>query len=70
MEVKPEQYSNAPSPILVTEFGMVIEVKPEQPENAAFPILVTEFGVIVFLHPAISVFVLVSIIALQLSRLS
>ena len=42
--VKPVQPENAASPILVTEFGMVIEVKPEQPMNAASPILVTELS--------------------------
>ena len=29
IEVKPEQYDKAPSPMLVTELGIVIEVKPE-----------------------------------------
>ena len=47
---------------------MVTEVKPLQPEKAYSPIEVTELGMIVLLHPAISVFVEVSIIALQLSR--
>ena len=31
-EVRPLHPSKANSPILVTEFGMVIDVKPEQPE--------------------------------------
>ena len=30
--------------------------------------LITEFGITVFIHPAINIFVFVSIIALQLSR--
>ena len=47
---------------------MEIEVKPMHPLNALSPIDVTELGIIVFLHPKISVFVAVSIIALQLSR--
>ena len=42
MEVKPSQPENADSPILVTEFGIVMEVKPSQPENADSPILVTK----------------------------
>ena len=52
--------------MLVTELGIVIEVKPEQPKKAHSPMLVTELGMTVFLHPAISVPVAVSIIALQL----
>ena len=31
---RPEQYSKAEEPMLVTEFGMVTLVSPEQPENA------------------------------------
>ena len=31
IDVKPEQKEKAHLPILVTEFGMVIDVKPEQP---------------------------------------
>ena len=46
IDVKPEQPEKAPSPILVTEFGMVIDVKPEQPRKAKLPILVTEFGIV------------------------
>ena len=47
---------------------MVIEVKPEQPENARLPMDVTLLGMIVFLHPAIKVLLLVSMMALQLLR--
>ena len=54
--------------MLVTLLGIDIEVRPEQPKKALFPILATLLGIIVFLHPAIKVFVAVSIIALQLSR--
>ena len=32
IEVRPEQDSNAPSPMLVTLLGMVTEVRPEQLE--------------------------------------
>jgi len=53
--------------MLVTLLGMVMEVRPVQPSNALPPILVTLLGMIVFLHPVIRVFVLVSIMALQLS---
>ena len=54
----------------VTEPGMVIEVKPEQLLNALLPMLVTVFGITVFIQPKIRVFDDVSIMALQLSRLS
>ena len=68
--VKPLQPPNAPSPIEVTELGMVMVmlVKPSQPPNASSPIEVTDLGIIVFLHPLINVFVAVSIMALQFSR--
>ena len=54
--------------MLVTLLGMVIDVKLEQPSKAPAPMLVTLLGMTVFLHPAISVLVAVSIIALQFSR--
>jgi hypothetical protein len=44
--VNPE-YWNALKPILVTEFGIVIDVKMEQPLNAKIPILVTELGIVI-----------------------
>ena len=56
--------------MLVTLLGIVIEVREEQPLKALFPMLVTLLGMVVFLHPAISVLVAFSIIALQFSRLS
>ena len=68
MEVKPEQSSKASISILVTEFGMVMEVKPVHLLKAQTPILVTELGIMVFLHPAIKVLLLFSIMALQSSR--
>ena len=37
---------NAPSPIVVTLFGMVIDVKEEQSLNASSPIVVTLFGMV------------------------
>ena len=52
----------------VTLLGMVMEVKPLQPEKAVFPMLVTLLGIVEFLHPAINVFDVFSIIALQLLR--
>ena len=45
-----------------------MEVRLEQHQNAELPMLVTLEGMIVFLHPAISVFELFSMIALQFSR--
>ena len=46
MDVKPLQPAKAPSPILVTELGIVTEVRPLQPKKAYSPILVTEFGIV------------------------
>ena len=58
IDVKPEHSSKANSPILVTEFGMVIDVKPEQPEKAPSPILVTEFGIVIDVKPVHSPYLL------------
>ena len=52
----------------VTLSGIIIEVSSSQQENAKSPIDVTLSGIIVFLQPLISLFVDVSIIALQLLR--
>ena len=41
----------AQSPILVTEFGMVIDVKPLHLAKAPSPILVTEFGIVTDVKP-------------------
>ena len=54
--------------MLVTLLPMVMEVKLVQLENAELPMLVTLLGITVVLNPAISSFLAVSIIALQLSR--
>ena len=70
MEVKPVQPEKAEPPMLITLLGMVTEVKLLQPPKALYPMLVTVLGIIVFWQPAINVFVVVSIIALQLLRLS
>ena len=67
-DFSPEHILNALLPILVTEFGIIIEVKPEQPLKAVSLILVTELGMFVFIQPHMSVFDAVSIIALQLLR--
>ena len=66
--VKPLQPWNAPSPMEVTELGIVTLVKPLQSSNAEERMEETELGMVVDLHPAISVLVAVSIMALQLSR--
>ena len=68
IDIKPEQYSKAFSPIVVTLLGMFIDIKPEQYSKADSPMIVTLLGMTVFLHPNISVFVSVSIMALQFSR--
>ena len=68
MEVKLVQREKAYIPILVTPSGMVMEVRPLQPPKASSPMLVTLEGMTVFLHPAMSVFVDFSIMALQLLR--
>ena len=47
----PLQPDKAQSPILVTEFGMVIDVKPMHPLKASHPILVTEFGMVTDVKP-------------------
>ena len=64
-EVRPVQLEKAEEPMLVTLFGIVTEVRLVQPENAPSPMLVTLLGITVFLQPTISVFVAVSMIALQ-----
>ena len=45
-DVKPKQSRKAPSPILVTEFGIVTDVKPMQSKKTPSPILVTELGIV------------------------
>jgi hypothetical protein len=69
IEVSEVLSRNASCSILVTLLGMMMEVI-EHPQKALPPMLVTLLGIIVFWQPAIRVFVAVSIIALQLSRLS
>ena len=45
-EVKEEHFSNAPSLIVVTLSGMLMDVKEEQEENASHPISVTLSGMV------------------------
>ena len=47
-----EQPTNAPLPIEVTLFGMVIEVRLEQSQNAKLPIEVTLSGMVYSVSPA------------------
>ena len=48
--MRPEQPENAPLPILVTEFGIVIEVRLEFPEKAlsAIPFVFSFTAIFVF----------------------
>ena len=57
-------------PMVVIVLGMVIEEAALLRQKAPPPILVTVLGNVVFLQPTISVLVALSMIALQLSRLS
>ena len=65
-----EQAKNAHSPMFVTPLGIVIDFSEEQTKNAHRPIVVTLLGMIVVRQPVIKVFFAVSIMALQLLRLS
>ena len=65
-----EQSAKILFPKDVTLFGILIDVRLLQPLNAYDSMAVTLLGIIVFLQPHTSVFVPVSIMALQLSRLS
>jgi hypothetical protein len=65
-EVNPVS-KNADLPIEVTEFGISMKVSPKHPENTLSPMDVMPSGMKVFLQPAITVFVIVSMMALQLS---
>ena len=51
MLVRPEQPSNALSPMLVTDEGMVMLVKPVQSLNAKSPMLVTDEGMVMLVKP-------------------
>ena len=51
IDVSPEHLSNALSPMLVTEFGILKDVSPEQPMNALSPMLFTEFGMLTDVSP-------------------
>ena len=56
--------------MLVMLLSSEIDVKPLQYAKAQLPILVTSLGITVFLQPLINTLVAVSIMALQLYRLS
>ena len=65
--VRSKQNEKAPAPMEVTELGMSIDVNPVRPQNAFSPIAETVLGITVFTHPVSSSFVLVVMMALQLS---
>ena len=67
-EANPEQELKAELPIDLTLPGIDNEAKPVQNSKAELPIKFTVFGITVFLQPEISVFVEVSMMALQLFR--
>ena len=46
MVARLEQPENAPSPMVVTEVGMLMAVRPVQPSNAPSPMVVTELGML------------------------
>ena len=50
IEARLEQSSNARSPMVVTELGMLMLVSPEQPENASSPMEVTELGMLMLVR--------------------
>ena len=70
IDFKSGHEQKALKPILETYCGIVNAVIPSHLSKAWSPILVTLSGIMAFLHPAINLFVEVSIIALQLLRLS
>ena len=57
-------------PILLTLSGIEMDFKPKQSVNASDAIVVTPLGIMVLAQPNSNVFVFVSIMALQFSRLS
>lgn len=63
-DVKPVP-TKAPVPILLTLSGIEMDFKPKQSVNASEAIVVTPLGIIVLAQPNSSVFVFVSIMALQ-----
>ena len=70
IEVRLVQSLKASFPMLVTLLGMDMETRLVQPPKAPFPIFIMLLGMIVVLQPVTNVLVLVSMIALQLLRLS
>ena len=59
---------NAPTPIEVTELGIVMLVSPLQLPNASSLMDVMEFGMTVFWQPTINELLAVSMMALELLR--
>ena len=47
LKAREEQPEKAPTPIQVTESGMVIQLSEEQSRKAPSPIIVTEFGMVI-----------------------
>jgi hypothetical protein len=51
IDERQSQFMKAPSPMLITEFGIIIEVSALQHPKASFPILVTELGIMIDVRP-------------------
>ena len=49
--LSPVQPLKAYPPMVVTEFGIVIEVSPVQSQKAASPMVVTELGIVIDVSP-------------------
>lgn len=60
------QAKKACDSIVMTLLGIIIDSNPKQRLKAPLPIVLISLGIIVFLHPAIILFVFVSMIAEQL----
>ena len=58
MLVRLLQFSNAESPMLITESGIVMFVRLLQPLNALLPMLVTESGIIISVTAFFSIYLL------------
>ena len=58
IDVRFEQFLNAPYPISVTEFGIVMEVRLLQFAKACSSILVIELGIVIVLSPLHSEYLL------------
>ena len=65
IDERPEHCAKALFPMEVTASGISMETNPLWPLNAELPMATTDSGIIVFLQPETSVFVAVSMTALQ-----